>query len=70
MENDFLDGIDEAFQTLMERNGTARRSTPTVGRSRDDRLVSEIMEQLQYLSKPQKEEVLKLVRSLQAQKGE
>jgi hypothetical protein len=70
MENDFLDGIDEAFQRLIQLNGNGKRNGHSRGRSRDDRLVIEIVEHLHNLSKSQKEEVLNYVRSLQKQKVE
>jgi len=64
MENDFLDGIDEAFQALMERNGNGKKNGHAIGRSRDDRIVSEIVTELQHFSRAQREEVLKFVHSL------
>jgi hypothetical protein len=70
MENDFLDGIDEAFQSLMERSGNGKRNGHMNGRSRDDRVVAEIIDHLQRLSNSQKEEVLKLVRSFQKPRAE
>jgi hypothetical protein len=70
MDNDFLDGIDETFQSLMRLNGNGKRNGHTMGRSREDRLTAEIVEHLQNLSKTQKEEVLSFVRSLEQQKVE
>jgi hypothetical protein len=70
MENDFLDGIDEAFQRLIQLNGNGKRNGHSRGRPREDRLVIEIVEHLHNLSKSQKEEVLNYVRSLQKQKVE
>ena len=70
MENDFLDGIDEAFQRLMNLNGNGKRNGHSTGRSKDDRLITEIVDHLHNLSKSQQEEVLKFVRSLKDQKVE
>jgi hypothetical protein len=70
MDNDFLDGIDDQFQRLMKLNGNGKRNGHSMGRSKEDALISEIMEQVQNLSKTQKEEVLALIRSLQRQKVE
>ena len=70
MENDFLDGIDEAFQRLMKLNGNGKRNGHSMGRSKEDRLITEIIERLHNLSKPQQEEVLTFVRSLTKQKVE
>ena len=70
MENDFLDGIDEQFQRLMRLNGNGKRNGHTVGRSKEDRLVSEIVDHLHNLSKPQQQEVLTFILSLENQKVE
>ena len=70
MDNDFLDGIDEAFQRLMKTNGNGKRNGNSLSRSKEDRLIREIVEGLHNLSKPQQEEVLSLVRSLEKQKVE
>jgi hypothetical protein len=70
MDNDFLDGIDEQFQRLMKMNGNGKRNGHTVGRSKEDRLVSEIVDHLHNLSKSQQEEVLTFIRSLEKQKVE
>ncbi len=70
MDNDFLDGIDEQFQRLMKLNGNGKRNGHTMGRSKEDRLVTDIVERLHDLSKSQKEEVLTFIRSLQKQKVE
>jgi hypothetical protein len=70
MDNDFLDGIDETFQRLMKVNGNGRRNGHSLGRSSEDRLMTEIVDRLQHLSKSQKEEVLNFVRSLDKQKAE
>lgn len=69
MENDFLDGIDEAFQRLMN-NGNGKRNGHSLNRSKEDRLIGEIVESLHNLSKHQQQEVLKFVRSLEKQKVE
>jgi hypothetical protein len=70
MDNDFLDGIDDQFQRLMKLHGNGKRNGHSMGRSKEDPLVSEILEHVQSLSKNQKEEVLAFVRSLQRQKAE
>ena len=70
MDNDFLDGIDEQFQRLMKLNGNGKRNGHPMGRSKDDRLVSEIVEQVHDLSESQKEQVLTFIRSMQRQKVE
>ena len=67
MDDDFLDGIDEAFQRLMKLNGNGKRNGNS-NRSKDDRLVMEIVDHLRNLSRPQQEEVLKFVRSLEQPK--
>ena len=59
MDHDFLDGIDEHFERLMKSHGNGNRN----GGSRD-RTLSEIMNGLEELSKPQKQEVLEFIRSL------
>lgn len=70
MDNDFLDGIDEQFQRLMKLNGNGKRNGHPVGRPKEDRLVSDIVEHLQSLSTSQKKEVLTFIRSLERQKVE
>jgi hypothetical protein len=70
MDNDFLDGIDEAFQRLMKTNGNGKRNGNSLSRSKEDRLIREIVEGLHNLSKSQQEEVLTFVRSLEKQKVE
>ena len=70
MDNDFLDGIDEQFQRLMKLNGNGKRNGHSMGRSKEDRLITEIVNQLNNLSKPQQEEVLTFIRSLQREKVE
>jgi len=69
MDDDFLDGIDEAFQRLMKLNGNGKRNGVS-SRSKEDHLVMEIVDHLRNLSRPQQEEVLKFVRSLEQQKAE
>ena len=68
MGNDFLDGIDEQFQRLMKLYGNGKRNGHPVGRSKEDRLVTEIVDHLHNLSKTQKGEVLAFVQSLKKQK--
>jgi hypothetical protein len=67
MNDDFLDGIDEAFQRLMKLNGNGKRNGNS-NRSKDDRLLMEIVDHLRNLSRSQQEEVLKFVRSLEQPK--
>jgi hypothetical protein len=69
MDDDFLDGIDEAFQRLMKLNGNGKRNGVS-SRSKEDRLLMEIVDHLRNLSRSQQEEVLKFVRSLEQQKAE
>jgi hypothetical protein len=69
MDDDFLDGIDEAFQRLMKLNGNGKRNGVS-SRSKEDRLLMEIVDHLRNLSRSQQEEVLKFVRSLEQQKVE
>jgi hypothetical protein len=64
MENDFLDGIDEQFQRLMKLYGNGKRNGRPSSRPSEDRLTLDIVEQLQGLSTPQKEEVMRFVQSL------
>jgi hypothetical protein len=70
MDNDFLDGIDEQFQRLMKIHGNGKRNGHPVGRSKEDRLVGEIVEHVHNLSKSQQEEVLTFIRSIEKQKVE
>jgi hypothetical protein len=70
MDNDFLDGIDDAFQRLMKTNGNGKRNGNSLNRSKEDRLIREIVDGLHNLSKTQQEEVLTFVRSLEKQKVE
>lgn len=70
MDNDFLDGIDEQFQRLMKLYGNSKRNGHPMGRSKEDRLVTEIVEHLHDLSQSQKEEVLTFIRSMERQKVE
>jgi hypothetical protein len=70
MDNDFLDGIDEQFQRLMKLYGNGKRNGHPMGRSKEDRLVTEIVDRLHNLSKSQKEAVLTFVRSLETKKVE
>lgn len=72
MENDFLDGIDEQFQRLMKLNGNGngKRNGHSMSRSKEDRLVAEIVDRLHNLSKSQQEEVLTFIHSMEKQKVE
>ena len=70
MDNDFLDGIDEAFQRLMKLNGNGKRNGHSMGRSKEDRLTTEIVDHLHTLSKEQKEDVLNYIRAFKKQKVE
>ena len=64
MDNDFLDGIDEQFQNLMRQQRNGKRNGHSAGRSKEDHLLTEIVDHLHKLSKPHKEEVLTFIRSL------
>ena len=68
MENDFLDGIDEAFQRLSRQNGNGKRNGHSRSRSSEDRVIAEIVDHLQNLSSGQKRDVLDYVVSLEKQK--
>jgi hypothetical protein len=68
MDNDFLDGIDEAFQRLMKLDGNANRNGHPRGTSQEDRIVSEIVSRLNNLSVSKREEVLTFVRSISTEK--
>jgi hypothetical protein len=70
MDNDFLDGIDDQFQRLMKLHGNGKRNGHSMGRSKEDPLITEIVDHLQNLSKAQKEEVLTFIRAFQRQKVE
>ena len=65
MDNDFLDGIDEQFQRLMKLYGNGKRNGRPMGRSKEDRLINDIIDQLHKLSQRQKEEVLAFIQSLE-----
>jgi hypothetical protein len=70
MDNDFLDGIDEQFQRLMKLNGNGKRNGHQMGRSKEDLLTAEIVDNLHDLSMPQKEDVLRFIHTLQKTKVE
>jgi hypothetical protein len=70
MDNDFLDGIDEQFQRLMKLNGNGKRNGHQMGRSNEDRLTAEIVDNLHDLSMAQKEDVLRFINTLQQKKVE
>ncbi len=70
MDNDFLDGIDEQFQRLMKLNSNGKRNGRPAGRSKEDRLMGEIVDHLHKLSQPQREEVLTFIQTLEKQKVE
>jgi len=67
-ELDFLEGIDEQFQRLMKLNGNGKRGSRN-GRSGEDRLITEILDELDGLSKNQRQQVLTYIQSLK-QKAE
>jgi hypothetical protein len=69
-EHDFLDGIDEAFQRLTKLNGNGKRNGHSVGRSSEDRVITEIVNHLQNLSSAQQREVLDFIVALQKPKVE
>jgi len=67
MDHDFLDGIDEDFERLMKSHGNGSRNGSRNGNRNgwpSDRTLSEIMGDLEELSKPQKQEVLAFIQSL------
>jgi len=64
MDHDFLEGIDDQFQRLMKLYGNGKRNGRGTGRSNEDRLLVEIIEHLNSLSKAQKEEVLAYIQGL------
>jgi len=68
MEHDFLEGIDEQFQRLMQQNGNGKRNGRS-GRLSDDGVSGQIIDALHGLSRSQKEKVLAFVQSLK-QKGD
>ena len=68
MSNDFLDGIDEQFQRLLQLSGNERRNGHALNRSNEDRLIGEILDNLQNLSVAQREEALAFVRTLAKKK--
>ena len=70
MDNDFLDGIDDQFQRLMKLHGNGKRNGYPLGRSKEDPLMTEIVDTLHTLSIAQREDVLTFIRSLQRQKVE
>ncbi len=71
MDNDFLDGIDEQFQRLMKLHGNGKKNGRPMGRSsKEDRLITEIVDQLQKLTQRQREVVLAYIQSLEKQKVE
>lgn len=70
MDNDFLDGIDEQFQRLMKLHGNGKKNGRSMGRSKEDRLINEIVDRLHKLSKGQQEDVLSYIQSMEKQKVE
>jgi hypothetical protein len=65
MDHDFLDGIDEHFQRLMKLSGNGKGNGSRPGaRSKEDRVVSKIVDELEGLSTSQKEEVLAHIKTL------
>jgi hypothetical protein len=64
MDHDFLDGIDEQFQRLMKVNGNGKSNGRSGTRSKEDRLVSRIVDELDGMSTDQKEEVLAYIKTL------
>ena len=70
MDNDFLDGIDETFQRLMKLNGNGKRNGHSSGRSKEDPIITEIVDHLHRLTKTQQESVLNFVVSIEKQKAE
>ena len=64
MDHEFLDGIDAHFERLMKLNGNGRRSERGRNGSSGDRMLVEIMAELEGLTHTQKKQVLDFVRSL------
>jgi hypothetical protein len=67
MDHDFLDGIDEKFQSLMALQGKNGRSRSKV--RNEDRWISQISDLLEGFSTAQKEQVLAFVQSLKQKAG-
>ena len=63
MDQNFLEGIDDQFQKLMNQSGNGKRNGRS-GRTTDDPLILEILSQLHGLSKAQQEEVLAFIVAL------
>ena len=63
MDENFLEGIDDQFQKLMNQSGNGKRNGRS-GRTTDDPLILEILSQLHGLSKAQQEEVLAFIVAL------
>jgi hypothetical protein len=68
MDSDFLDGIDDQFQRLMKLYGNGKRGASN-GKSAEDRLAFEILEQVQALSGNQREQVLAYIQMLKQKAG-
>ena len=66
MDNrDFLDGIDEQFQSLMKQHGNGKGNGRHRGSAAPEQTVTaRIMEQLGNLTHSQREEVLDFIQSL------
>ena len=64
MDHDFLDGIDDQFQKLMKLHGNGKRNGRSGSKNGDDPLILEILNQLQNLSRAQREEVLAFILTL------
>ena len=67
-ELDLIDGIDEQFQRLMKVNGNGRRGICN-GRSGEDRLMAQIIDELNDFSTSQRQKILSSIRALK-QKAE
>ncbi len=66
MENDFLDGIDEQFQRLMNANGNGKaQPSQQPSRSKIAGLIPEIVDRVSRLSDSQQNEVLTFIQSLE-----
>lgn len=64
MDHDFLDGIDEQFQRLMKLYGNGKGNGRPGSRSKEDKMIMKIVDQLEGLSAAQKEDVLTYIQTL------
>lgn len=64
MDHDFLDGIDEKFERLMQEADSGQSPGRSRRRTAADSLTVRIMDHLDGLSGPQKEKVLAFIQTL------